>query len=162
MPTLPLCFQNSSSLHMSCFKPNRAGNQEGQAQLTSPLPLLLLSVTPSWGNARLRHCVSKQRWDQDALAPFSGSTKLLLVWHLTATGRLWLGCVLRQTHGAGREMKLPAEKHALLFHRASNHRAQSPLKQAYLNQASGHIYPAHKGILFSILQMEKLGHREVK
>ena len=131
--TLPLCFQNSSSLHMSCFKPNRAGNQEGQVQLTSPLPSFLLSVMPSWGNARLLHCIAKQGWDQDTLAPFLASTNLLLVLCLMATGRLWLGWVVHQTHGVGREMKLPTKKHALLFHRASNHRPQSPLKQAYLN-----------------------------
>lgn len=81
MPTLPLCFQNSSSLHMASFKPNRAGNQEGQVGLTSPLPLFLLSVTPSWGSASLLHCISRQRWDQDTPEPFLASTNLLSVFN---------------------------------------------------------------------------------
>lgn len=110
MPTLPLCFQSSSSMHMSCFKPNRAGNQEGQVQLTSPLPLFLLSGTPSWGNMRLLHCVSQQRWDQDALAPFLASMNLLVLCSMV-TGRLWLGWAVRQTHEVGWEMKLHNKKH---------------------------------------------------
>lgn len=107
MPALPLCFQNSSSLHMSCFKPNRDGNQDSQEQLTS-LPLFLLSLMPSWGDSRLLHHVSKQRQDQDAWAPFLESTNLLLVLCLMAMGRLWLGWVGHQIHKVGWEVKFPS------------------------------------------------------
>jgi len=114
MPTLPLCLQNSSSLHMSCFKPKRAGKQEGRVQLTSPLLLLLLSVMPSWGNTRLLHHVSKQSRHQDALAPFLASTSPPLVLCLMAAGRLWLGLGVRRACRMGWEMKLPTKKHFTL------------------------------------------------
>lgn len=140
------------------FQTKQGWKPGGSSTPDIPLQPFLLNLAPSWGSARLLHCLSKQRWDQDALTPFLASMNLLLVLCLIATERLWLGWPAHQTHRVHWDIKLPTKKHVLLFHPASNHRVQRLLKQAYLNSASGGVYPGHKSILLSILQMEKLGH----